>query len=129
MRAILELEGWQGAISCESAIMGYFAALREGQPDQAKKLLDAAAVRCDKSAWPYTIVKYIRGEIDKAMLMAAATDNDRMTAVRCSLGLECLQKNQQEAARSHFRWVKEHGNPSYTEYVISQCELDRLKGK
>ena len=128
-RAALELGGWRGNDSIYSVLMAYFAALRDGKRDQAKGILDDAAARCDTSAWPYPIVKFLRGEIDEAKLMAAATDDDRMTEVRCFLGLKCLQDDQKAAALSHFRWVTEHGNPSYTEYAISLCELDRLERK
>ncbi len=90
-------------------------------------LLDDAAVRCDTSAWPYPIIKHLRGEIDEAKLMAATTDDDRMTEVRCFLGLKALQEGKQDAARTHFRWVTEHGNASYTQYAICLIEFDRLE--
>jgi hypothetical protein len=52
-----------------------------------------------------------------------------MTEVRCFLGLDLRRKDKKEAAIAHFRWVKEHGNPSITEFAISLAELDRLEGK
>ena len=52
-----------------------------------------------------------------------------MTEVRCFLGLKSLNENKKSAVLSHFLWVKEHGNPSLTQYAISLIELDRLEGK
>jgi hypothetical protein len=114
---------------CSRATSLRFAALRDGQPDQATKLLGEAERRCDTAAWPYPIIKYLRGEIDEATLTAAASDSDRMTELNCFLGLGCLQKEKREAALDHFRWVMEHGNPDLTQYAISPAELDHLKGK
>jgi hypothetical protein len=74
------------------------------------------------------VVKYLRGEIDESKLLATAADGNRMTEVHCFLGLRSLQENKKSAAPSHFLWVKEHGNPSLTQYAISLIELDRLEG-
>jgi lipoprotein NlpI len=129
LKTVLELEGWHGDLSLYVVILGYFAARRDGQPDEAKALLDDAASRCDTSAWPYPVVKYLRGEIDEPKLMAAANDDERRTEVHCFLGLWSLQQGKKEAALAHFRWVKEHGDPAVTQYAISVIELDRLEGK
>jgi hypothetical protein len=73
------------------------------------------------------MINYLRGQVDEAKLIAAATDDGRMTEVRCFLGLKALQEGKQDAARGHFRWVTEHGNASYTHYAISLIELDRIE--
>jgi hypothetical protein len=46
---------------------------------------------------------------------------------RCFLGLDLLLRGKKETALTHFRWVKEHGNPSFTEYDIALAELDLLE--
>jgi len=127
LRTMLELEGWRGELSLYAVLLGHFSAGRSGNDAQARKWLDDASAHCDTSAWPYPIVKCLRGELDEAKLMAAANDNDKMTEARCFLGLDWLQKGRKEAAQAHFRWVKEHGNPSFTEYAISIGELERLE--
>jgi tetratricopeptide (TPR) repeat protein len=126
---VLRLEGWRGRGSLYAVILGHFAALRGGRNDQAKSFLDDAAARCDKSAWPYPVVEYLRGETEQAKLLAAATDNDKMTEARCYLALDLIQKKQTDAALAHFRWVKEHGNPSFVEFRIALAELNRLTSK
>jgi len=129
MKSVLEQVGWRDAMSQYAVILGHFAALRTGQGGQAKAFLDDAAARCDTAAWPYPVVKYLRGEIDEAKLLAGATDNDKMTEARCYLGLDALHKNRSAAALAQFRWVKENGNPSFSEYTIALAELDRLEAK
>jgi tetratricopeptide (TPR) repeat protein len=125
----IRLNGWKGPRSVYAVILGHFAALRGGRNDQAQSFLDDAAARCDKSVWPYPVVDYLRGESNQAKLLAAATDNDKMTEVRCFLGLDLIQKKEKDSALAHFRWVKEHGNPRSVEYAIALAELDRLISK
>jgi tetratricopeptide (TPR) repeat protein len=125
----LRLDGWKGPRSVYAVIFGHFEALRDGRNDQARSFLNDAAARCDKSLWPYPVVEYLRGEINQAKLLATATDNDKMTEVRCFLGLDLIQKQEKDSALAHFRWVKEHGNPRSIEYAIALGELDRLTSK
>ena len=128
-KATLDLAGWRGELSIYAVLLGHFAARRNGFTEQAREYLDDAKDRCDTLAWPYAIIRYLRGEIDEPKLLAAATDNDRMTEVRCYLGLDVLEKGQKEAAVAHFRWVKEHGNRAHTLYAIALAELELLEGK
>ena len=66
----LKLAGWRDDVSCCAALMGYFAAQNEGNREQAQALLDEAAGNAT-SAWPYPIIKHLRGEIDEPKLMTA----------------------------------------------------------
>jgi tetratricopeptide (TPR) repeat protein len=122
----IRLEGWKGPRSVYTAILGHFAALRAGRNDQASSFLGEAAARGDRSVWPYPVVEYLRGQSNQAKILAAATDNEKMTEVRCFLGLDLIQKKEKDSALAHFRWVTEHGNPRSIEYGIARAELDRL---
>ena len=112
-QAVLKLQDWRGDLSMYAVLLGQFAARRDGQDDRARMFLDEAKARCDAATWPYPIIGHLRGEIDEATLLGAATSNDKMTEVRCFLGLKELEKGRKEAAEEHFRWVKEHGNPVF----------------
>ena len=126
---MLDLDGWRAGSSVSAVLLGHVAALRRNHLDEAKKWLDDAAVRCDTSAWPYPIVKYLRGELDEAKLLADADNNDKAIKARCYVGLDLVQKGQNQAALGHFRWIKEHGNPRVTEYAISIAEAKRLEAR
>ena len=128
-KTALAVEGWRGEVPIYAVVLGHFAAIQAGHGEQAKAFLDDAAAHCDKETWPYPIVKYLRGELDEAKLLAAAVDNDKMTEVHGYLGVDLLQKGQKGPATAHFRWVKEHGNPTFVEYIIALAELDRLEAK
>ncbi len=125
-QAVLDLQGWRGNFSMYAVLVGHFAARCADQADRARALLDEAKARCDRSAWPYPIIEYLLGEIDEAKLLAAAIDNDKMTEARCFLGLDALTTGRKEAAEAHFHWVKDQGNPRFTQYAMSVAELDRL---
>ncbi len=126
VKTALGLADWRDELPIYVVILGHFAALREHQPDQAKAFLDEAAKRSDKSLWPYPVVKFLRGEIDEPTLLAAASDHDKLTEVRCFLGLAALQQGKVEDALAHFHWVKINGSPGLNQYAISLAELDRL---
>ena len=127
-RKVLELEGWRGEHSQYAVLWGYFGFRRAGNADSAKRLLDDAAARCETTAWPYPVIRYFRGELDQTAMLAAASDNDKMTVARFYLGLDLALKGRYEEAREHYRWVKEHGNPSLFQFTRALAELDKLEG-
>jgi tetratricopeptide (TPR) repeat protein len=127
-RKVLELEGWRGEYSQYAVLWGYFGLRRAGNADSAKRFLDDAAARCDNTAWPYPVIRYLRGELDQTAMLAAASDNDKMTVARFYLGLDLALKGRYEEAREHYRWVKEHGNPSLFQFTHALAELDKLEG-
>ena len=127
-RKFLELEGWRGEHSQYAVLWGYFGSRRAGKAEAARRFLDEAAAKCDTAAWPYPVIRYLRGEIDQNALLAAATDTDKMTEARCYLGLDLALKGKgPTTAREHYRWVVEHGTPTFIEYTIAAAELDRLE--
>ena len=133
MRSVLELEQWHRAASIYAVILGHFAALRTGRSAEAKDLLETAHARCDKSLWPYPIVRYLRKEIDEPTLLAAATDHEKEIDARCFVGLDCLMKGMKEKALAHFRWVKDHASQdsrrNSLQTAISLRELEAIDGK
>jgi len=110
-------------------IRGHLAARQAGNEAKAKRFLNDAAGKLDKTAWPYPLVKFLRGEMDEAALLKQAGDNDKQTEARCYLGLDYALKGRKKEALTHFRWVKEHGNSNFNfvEYTIAMNELERLE--
>src|SRR5262249_26239873 len=99
-----------------------------GREDQARRLLDRGAEHCN-SAWPLPVFRYLRHEIDAKALLDTACDNDKMTEARTDLGLDLMLTGRTDEAIEHFRWVQEHGNKDFGEYLIAVAELKRLQGK
>ncbi len=122
-----DLDSW-GVVPF-AALIGHFASRRVGHDDAARRLLDEAAQKCHNNAWPYPIVRFLRREIDDLTLLTMATDDDKRIDALCYLGLDLLLSGRIEPAREHFRWVKEHGVASSTQYTIAVAEMDRLKAE
>lgn len=97
-KRFLDRRGWREYHSTYVAIIGHLAALRSGQTSQAETFLNDAALLGNRSTWPYPVVKYLRGEIDEAKVLAAANDDGKMTEARCYLGLKLIQEKQEAAA-------------------------------
>jgi len=127
VKDVLGIGGWRGELSTYAAILGDLAARRAGKDDEARKFLDDVKSNGDTTAWPYPIVRYLRGEIDEKELLTASTDDDKRTESHANLGIDLSLKGKPDEATAHFRWVKEHGNPGFTEYTLSLAELERLE--
>jgi tetratricopeptide (TPR) repeat protein len=128
-RAVIERVGWKESQATYAVLIGFFAEKRAKREDTAKRLLDDGAGQCDREAWPFPILGFLRHEIDEDPLLALAGDDYGQTEARCYLGLDHLLAGRIDRAREHFRWVKEHGATSSMEYTIAVAELDRLEGK
>jgi tetratricopeptide (TPR) repeat protein len=89
-------------------LIGHFAARKAGNLGVARAFLDAAATMCDAAAWPYPVVRFLKGEIDEAALLTAASDDVKGAGVGRYLGLECALRRQLDAARSHFDRIDRH---------------------
>lgn len=127
-KAALDLQGWPRNWRCTRCSWPT-STPDEAASDHARSLLDEAAVKCDATEWPYPVIKHLRGELDEAGLLAAATDDNKRAEARCFLGLEALDQDRLDAVLEHFRWVKQRGNRRYPQYAISVAELDRLLAK
>ena len=57
-----------------AVLLAHFDARRAGRRDQARSVLDEAAAKCDAAERPYPVIKHLRGELDEAGLLAAATE-------------------------------------------------------
>jgi lipoprotein NlpI len=123
---VLELQGNKGEYAVYAVILGHFAARQEKDEKAAAKFLKDSAGKLDE-AWPYPAVQFLRGDLDEPALLKLADTNDKETEARCFLGLDHLLKGNKDKAAAHFRWVKEKGNPTFTEYTIAVAELDRLE--
>jgi lipoprotein NlpI len=57
----------------------------------------------------------------------AGSNNDRLTEAHGYIGMDQLLKDQKDEAVSHFKWVTEHGNKSFVEYILASIELSRIE--
>jgi tetratricopeptide (TPR) repeat protein len=123
-KTVLELEQGKGGHSTYAVILGHLAAKQTGNEADARWFLDQAA-QLDASAWPFPVVKFLRGELNEVGLLTLAVD-DKRTVARCVLGLDQLLRGHKDEALAHFRWVRDHGTTNNADYTIALAELDRL---
>jgi tetratricopeptide (TPR) repeat protein len=109
-----------------AVIFGHFAARRAVDGAAATRFLNDSA-RNLNDAWPYPVVRFLRGEIGEPQLLKLADNRDKRTEARCYLGLDHAIKGRKSEALVHFRWVKEHGDTTFAEYTIAEAELERLE--
>ena len=128
-RATIACAGWKDDAAIYATLIGGFGARRSHREDEAKRLLDDASRKCDTAAWPYPVVRFLRGEIDEPALLALGVDDEKRTEVHCFLGIDHALSGRAEKAREHLLWVKEHGSPCYIQYVVGLAELERLDSK
>src|SRR3954453_19225316 len=53
-RRLLDQTGWNHELALHTAVIGQFAAKRNGQANEAKRFLDEAAIRADSRQWTYS---------------------------------------------------------------------------
>jgi tetratricopeptide (TPR) repeat protein len=122
----LDVHGWRTQISTYMAIMAHLGYREAGMEQEAQAILDEAQTKANQGAWPFPIVRYLRGEATADEVLLQATDNDKKTEAHAYMGLALRLKGEPTEARQHFAWVREYGNKRFFEYPLAIAELKRL---
>jgi len=122
----LEVAGWRDEASPFMVLIAHLGYRQAGRMADAQKALEEAEKNCDTSAWPYPVIRCLRGEISSEELLRAADNTGKKTEARTYLGMDLLLKGRGAEAREHFAWVKEYGNNRFLEHPLAVAELNRL---
>jgi tetratricopeptide (TPR) repeat protein len=122
----LEVAGWRDEVSPFMVLIAHLGYRQAGRMAEAQKALEEAEKNCDTSAWPYPVIRCLRGEISSEELLRAADNTGKKTEARTYLGMDLLLKGRSAEAREHFAWVKEYGNNRFLEHPLAVAELNRL---
>jgi lipoprotein NlpI len=125
----LEVAGWRDEASPFMVLIAHLGYRQAGRMADAQKALEEAEKNCDTSAWPYPVIRCLRGEISSEELLRAADNTGKKTEARTYLGMDLLLKVRGAEAREHFAWVKEYGNNRFFEHPLAVAELNRLGGR
>ncbi|HVG20939.1 MAG TPA: tetratricopeptide repeat protein [Blastocatellia bacterium] len=123
----LNLKGWRAEHSQHMAIVAHFGHLQGRNAAGARKILDEAVERVDRSAWPYPAIEYLRRQISAKRLFSLADDEVKKNQARAYIGMNLSLAGQREAALGHLRWVKEHSRDEELERALAVTEIDRIK--
>ncbi|MGE5756199.1 MAG: tetratricopeptide repeat protein, partial [Planctomycetaceae bacterium] len=99
-RSCLDVNGWRHELSPYMSLVGHLGHRQMHRDSEARQILDEAATKCDTSAWPYPIIRYLRHEIGEKELCAPIDDNDvdKMTVARTHIGLDHSLSGRPEQA-------------------------------
>ena len=122
----LEVAGWRDEASPFMVLIAHLGYRQAGRMADAQKALEEAEKNCDTSAWPYPVIRCLRGETSSEELLRAADNTGKKTEARTYLGMDLLLKGRGAEAREHFAWVKEYGNNRFLEHPLAVAELNRL---
>jgi tetratricopeptide (TPR) repeat protein len=125
-KAFLDLHGWKHRFASYAVIGGHLACRLDGKDAEAGQILKDATAKLSEG-WPGPVLKFLAGEIDGAALLASARESGEQTEAHCYLAFDSLLRGKKDDALTHFRWVRQHGDPTYVEFVIALAELRRLK--
>ncbi|HKG20685.1 MAG TPA: tetratricopeptide repeat protein [Blastocatellia bacterium] len=123
----LALKGWRTSQSLYMAISAYFGYMQTRQEAAARKALEDAVRRADKSVWPYPVIEYLIGEISPRLLLRLAADEGEKAEARAYVGLSLSLQGDQKAALDHLKWVKNHTHESTIPFALAVSEIGRIR--
>ncbi len=121
----LKRNGIKGDAAPYGIMIGYLGLRKSGNAALADTFLKEWLKLLKPGAWSTQILKYFDGQMTAEELLALANDNDTQTEAHAYIGVILLSENKRAEAFEHFNWVKENGNKTFTEYIISLEELKR----
>jgi tetratricopeptide (TPR) repeat protein len=122
-RRFLTVVGWAEPRSSYMALIGYIGLREAGHADDARLLLDEAAVKLSPRAWPFPVIRYLRGALSEHDVLRAADTNDKETEARAYIGVRLMLDGNASAAREHLSWVVMHGNHAFREFALATRAL------
>jgi tetratricopeptide (TPR) repeat protein len=123
----LKLYGWRTESAPYQVLIAIVGFRSAGMDERATAVIAQSLKKADTTGWPYKIILMFDGQMTSDDLLAAAANTDQRTEARTFIGMDLLLKKKTAEARSHFEWVKQYGNPTFSEYPLALAELDRMR--
>jgi lipoprotein NlpI len=113
--------------SAYAVLYGYTGYRQAGNASAAKQLIDAGAVKCNTTRWPYPLLACLHGEMDTSALFSlAGNDQWKATDARTFVGIQQLYDGDERKAMADFAWVVENGRKDFLDFALAMSELRRL---
>ena len=125
-RQFLGREGWTSDAAPYMALAAYFGHLQAKQASDASSILSKALATLDAKSWPYPLLQYLAGQIDRERVMQSARDEDQRTEAHAYVGMHLAVRGERDAALEHLRWVRDNGRRDFVEYDLANSEIGRL---
>ena len=121
----LGLAGWESKQSPYLALVAYLGE-RQARPGRAAKFMQEMAGQWAGQEWPRPVFNFLLGKQTPTQLIAGAIGNDQITEARAYIGLMALIEGRQAEAVDHLQWVRDNGDPTFTEHHLAVAALQRL---
>ncbi len=124
----LSENGW--TISGLRCALRRYVALRFLKKDaEAREFLHTALSKCDSAKWPYAILRYLDGKLDRPALQVEAGDfQTYRVELHTYVGLDHYFNGKNEEARKELQWVLEKKIYSeWAEYKLAKYVVDKLE--
>jgi len=118
----LSLAGWRTDSSSYMVLVAHFGYRLQHRDQDAREIINECASKCDTTAWPYPVIRYLRNELDATALIDLSTNDNKMTEARAYIGMNLSMLGRFQEALLHFNWVKENGNQRFSEYDLAVSE-------
>lgn len=123
---LLETNGLRGGSPPYAVILGYLSLKKAGKPAAARSFMQNWIKQFDPAAWTTKIMKYLNGEMTSARILALATDNDKLTEAHGHIGEMLLIAGDRTNAGLHFKWVRDRGVKTFSEFNLAIAKLNRI---
>lgn len=125
-RRFIDVHGWRAEPAIYLALVAHIGYREAGMDDEARAILEEATSKTGTGAWPFPVIRYLKGEIGADELLRLASDNDKKTEAQTYAGMDALLAGRSDEARERFTWVRTYGNKRFLEYPLAAAELKRL---
>lgn len=123
----LESTKWEGKNSAYAAVLVAFGYLQANRKDEAQKIINEAAEKCERSSWSYRLIQYLHGKLTAEELIAKGKDLEEKTEARVVIAFNLLHGKEPKKSILHLEWIKNKGAKSTSGYGWAIMMMERLQ--
>lgn len=122
-KAVMDNESISSDKGLHGALLAYDGLVRSDRKEEADAFLNDCLEKAPKDKWPYQILQFMKGEIDKVALLNAASSQSEKEDAHAWIGILALRKGDKDNANSELLWCKESGDCKNLSYVMLAAAL------
>jgi Flp pilus assembly protein TadD len=126
-KAYLDYTNWNENLAQFMVIIAVLGYRQAGLQIDANILLSQAPKRLEVAAWPFPVIRYLRGEMSVQEVFDLANTSERMIEARVYLGIDLIRQGKHAEAIPYLQWARENGDRKDVEYQMALAELSRIE--
>lgn len=117
---------WKNKYAGHAAILAILGYRQCGDMDNANKVLEVSLDKVFKLDWPYPVLKYLNGKLEKDDLLESAKDSDYdTTQANCFIAVNLINAQQLKPAKERLSWIVKYGSKNSVEYWLGKNLLSK----